>query len=91
MFTPRKEETTLSEYDESYIQLPDQAAIHESTMESIKLSKDIGTPVHLSYLKKNDDRRHKARCIYIDKATKMCKWFMRKCTSSSRCDKYRER
>ena len=91
LFTPVEKNNELSEYDENYIQLPHQAAIHESTTENIKLSRDIGTPVHVGYLKKTDTRRHKARCIYIDKATKMCKWFMRKCTSSSRCEKYRER
>lgn len=93
----RKEKTIANnkkknlKYSDLYLDMPIQSGIHESTTESIKLSRDIGTPVHLSYLKKNDDRRHKARCIYIDNATKMCKWFMRKCTSSSRCDKYKER
>ena len=35
-----------------------------------KLSDDIGTPSHIDLLRKNDDRRHKSRCIYYDKADK---------------------
>lgn len=42
-----------------------------------KLSDDIGTPSHIDFLRKNDDRRHKSRCIYYDKSDK--KYHCSKC------------
>lgn len=81
----------LSKYNENHIPLPDKASVHESTNEYIGLSKNIGTPCHVSYLKSEGRRRHKARCIYYDKVSKFCDWFMTKCTGASHCDKYKEK
>ena len=60
-----------------------------------KLSDDIGTPAHIDFLRKNDDRRHKSRCIYYDKSDKKCHCadcvsFMVKCSGSAHCWNYRE-
>lgn len=80
----------LSSYNEDYLEQPFMASTHERTNKYIGLSKNIGTPVHVGYMKSNDKRRHKARCIYYDKINKLCKWFMYKCIGSSKCDKYKE-
>lgn len=82
---------TLSDYDDTYIQLPDQAGTHERTNEYIAVSKAIGTPCHVGYMKNPGERRHKARCIYYDKSNKQCKYYKFKCIGSSRCEKYEER
>ncbi|WP_312045138.1 hypothetical protein [Anaerotignum sp.] len=92
-FKPKESKVNneLSDYDESYIQPPDKASVHEFTNEYIGLSKNIGTPCHIDYLKSKGCRRHRARCIYYDKIKKFCGWFMTKCTGSSHCDKYKEK
>lgn len=81
----------LSNYDDTYIQQPDQAGTHERTNEYIAVSKAIGTPCHVGYMKNPGQRRHKARCIYYDKSNKQCKYYKFKCIGSSRCEKYEER
>lgn len=80
-------------YDESYIQQPYKSSTHETNNSYIGISKNIGTPMHVGYLKKKskEKRRHKVRCIYYDKVEKLCKWFMFKCIGSSRCNKYHEK
>ena len=83
--------TTLSNYDETYIQLPHKAGIHETDNRYIGISKNIGTPMHGEYLKSDGVRRHKARCIYYDKVGKLCGYFVRKCLGSSRCSEYKEK
>lgn len=81
---------SLSQYDETYLQLPYKSSIHESDNRYIGMSKNIGTPVHGTYLKSDGHRRHKARCIYYDKIRKICKWLVGKCIGSSHCNKYEE-
>lgn len=81
---------TLSQYDDSYIQLPIQSGTHEKTNEYIAVSKNIGTPCHVGYLKNNGVRRHKAKCIYYDKIKKFCKLCLYKCVGSSHCENYKE-
>lgn len=61
-----------------------------------KLSQDIGTPSHFDYLRKNDDRRHKSKCVYYDKIDKKCHCikcicYLLKCVGSSHCTEYREK
>lgn len=61
-----------------------------------KLSDDIGTPSHIDFLKKNDERRHKSRCIYYDKSDKKCHCskcctYLLKCIGASHCKEYREK
>lgn len=60
-----------------------------------KLSQDIGTPSHIDFLRKNDDRRHKSKCIYYNKSDKKCHClkcvsYLLKCVGSSHCMEYRE-
>lgn len=74
-----------------YIDIPIQAGIHERTNEYISVSKNIGTPYHVGYMKSNEPRRHKARCVYYQKENKMCKHYLYKCVGSTRCEKYEER
>lgn len=81
----------LSGYDDTHMQLPTQQGTHEKTNEYIAVSKNIGIPCHVGYLKDDGYRRHKARCIYYDKVKKFCEWFMMKCTGSSKCDRYEEK
>lgn len=88
-FTKRK--SKLSNYDENYLPSPYRAGTHERTNEYIALSKNIGTPMHVGYMKSHDSRRHKARCIYYNKETKSCLYYTRKCPGSSHCEKYMER
>lgn len=80
---------TLSEYNENYIQIPKMSGTHERTNEYISVSKNIGTPCHVGYLKSKDERRHKAKCIYYNKSTKNCKLLVCHCPGSSRCVHYR--
>lgn len=82
---------TLSEYNENYISLPQQAGTHEKTNEYLHLSKNIGTPVHVHYLKSSDPRRHKAHCIYYRKDNKHCEYIFSKCRGSSHCLHYKEK
>ena len=61
-----------------------------------KLSQDIGTPSHIDFLHKSDDRRHKSRCIYYDKTDKKCHCgtcitYKLKCAGSGHCPEYREK
>lgn len=65
----------------------------QSKSHFVKLSQDIGTPSHIDFLKSNDDRRHKARCIYYSKQDKNCHCgkcctYMLKCIGSSHCYNY---
>ena len=57
----------LSEFDRNYLPQNQQSGTHERTNEYITLSKSIGTPVHVGYLKSDGQRRHKSRCIYYKK------------------------
>lgn len=81
----------LSDYDENFLKIPYLASVHEPDTRYIGLSKNIGTPVHVGFLKSDGLRRHKARCIFYDKINKMCELFFKKCTGSSRCNDYIER
>lgn len=71
--------------------LPIQAGTHERTNEYIAVSRNIGTPCHVGYMKSNEPRRHKARCIYYDKESKKCRHYLYKCIGSSKCEKYKEK
>lgn len=82
---------SLSEYDRSYLQTPSQSGTHERTNEYIAVSRHVGTPMHVGYLKSNDKRRHKSRCIYYKKLTKFCVFYNRQCGGSNRCEIYREK
>lgn len=73
-----------------FIPLPNQAGIHERNNEYISVSRNIGTPCHVGYMKSNDTRRHKTRCVYYCKENKQCKYYMFKCIGSAICEKYRE-
>lgn len=87
----RKEiKNKLSKYDENYIQQPLQSGIHDNSIVS-SMSENIGTPVHETFLKSKDKRRHKTRCIYFNKVDKMCRYLVRKCIGSSHCNKYHEK
>lgn len=81
----------LSDYDETYIQKPFKASIHEPDNRYIRISRNIGTPMHGEYLKSDGIRRHKARCIYYNKVGKLCNYFVRKCLGTSRCNEYKEK
>lgn len=75
--------------------LPIQAGTHERTNEYIAVSRNIGTPCHVGYMKSNEPRRHKARCIYYDKSDKLCHCgksgcYMMRCGGSAHCTGYRE-
>lgn len=53
-----------------------------------------GVPYHLEHLhkKEDDDRRHRARCMYYNgKDTSYCSYYCGKCRGSAHCIKYRER
>ena len=83
----------LSDYDDDYIELPYQATTHQNDYRYIALSKSIGMPVNVQYLKKadNDARRHKTRCIHYYYNTKNCSIKGKQCAGSSRCDNYKEK
>lgn len=89
-FKTKKEKQKLKK-NGAFVPLPYQAGIHERTNEYIAISKNIGTPCHVGYMKSNEPRRHKTRCIYYQKENKMCKHYLYKCVGSSRCEKYQER
>ena len=81
----------LSSYNDDYLELPFMASTHEKSTEYIGLSKNIGTSVHVGYMKSNDKRRHKNWCIWFEKMGKFCKYFASKCVGSSHCEKYEEK
>lgn len=81
----------LSEFDRNYLPQNQQSGTHERTNEYITLSKSIGTPVHVGYLKSDGQRRHKSRCIYYKKDKKYCIIKSMKCPGSSKCEKYTEK
>lgn len=62
-----------------------------------KVSQMQGVPSHLETLKKQDKRRHKARCIFYIKDGKICdcaqnlNYYKCICGGSSKCDFYDER
>lgn len=87
----QQDKSGLSPYDEDYIQLPSQAGRHDATTEYIAISRNIGTPCHIGYLKSDGVRRHKSRCIYYRKDNKHCTLTFTKCKGSSHCNKYTER
>lgn len=76
--------------EELFLLKPYQEGIHESNNMYIGVSRRIGTPMHVGYMKSNDDRRHKARCIFYDKTRNYCKYYYHKCIGSSICNKYEE-
>lgn len=80
----------LSHYNENYLPLPYKAGTHERTNEYIGVSKNIGTSMHVGYLKSNEPRRHKSRCIFYEKESKNCTWYFVKCSGSNKCEKYSE-
>ena len=83
---------TLSTYDDSYIELPQQASYHDTTQYRESLSNYLGTPSHIGYLQRADGepRRHKARCKYYNKIAKSCTYYRRKCPRSAHCKMYTE-
>ena len=83
--------SNLSSYDESYIQKPNKAGIHERNTFVSGMSRNIGTVVHEGFLKSDGKRRHKARCIYYDKVGKICSFVVSKCIGSSHCKNYKEK
>lgn len=48
-----------------------------------------GTPWHLETLRKNDDRRHKTKCVFFCK--ERCFYLCEQCRGSAHCDYYREK
>lgn len=73
-----------------FVPLPQKVGTHEKTNEYIGISRNIGTPCHVGYIKSNEPRRHKSRCIYYKKDTKFCNWYKYKCVGSSQCEEYEE-
>ena len=76
--------------DETYIEIPRISGTHEKTNEYIPISKKIGTPCHIGYIKSDGIRRHKTKCIYYIKEGKFCKYYGFKCIGSSKCVQYME-
>ena len=87
---PDTPENKLSNYDENYLALPLQSGIHEHDTIG-HISKDIGTPMHGTYLKSEGKRRHKSRCVFYERIKKTCLLLVDKCIGSSHCNKYKER
>ncbi len=87
----KEKEHKIIKSDDDIVPLPMQAGTHERTNEYIKISKNIGTPCHVGYMKSTEPRRHKARCIYYEKESKKCTYYLYKCVGSSRCEKYHEK
>lgn len=54
-----EKEHKIIKSDDDIVPLPIQAGTHERTNEYIKISKNIGTPCHVGYMKSNEPRRHK--------------------------------
>ena len=81
----------IEKENDIFVTLPIQAGTHERTNEYIAVSRNIGTPCHVGYMKSNEPRRHKARCIYYDKESKKCRHYLYKCIGSSKCEKYKEK
>ena len=80
------------------VQQPKTASYHAISNADNSISRNIGTPSHITYLskKENDDRRHRSRCIYYDKDTKHClapkgSYSGIRCPGSSHCTQYFER
>lgn len=76
------------------LDIPMQSGIHDNYKSG--LSRNIGTSVHVGYLHKTDDRRHKSRCMYYDKLNKACKcvkcrYYGIRCSGSAHCIWYQER
>lgn len=76
------------------LDMPVQSGIHDNYKGG--LSRNIGTSVHVGYLHKTDDRRHKSRCMYYDKLNKACKcvkcrYYGIRCSGSAHCIWYQER
>lgn len=85
--------TCFSNVDTIIPDTPVQAFIHD-TCNTVKLSKDIGTPVHTGYLHSNDNRRHKNRCIYYDNNICNCgksSVYLSKCCGSTHCKFYEDK
>lgn len=84
--------------DDAYIPIPRQAGYKAYTRgDGGKLSRDIGTPSHVGYIRRKDgdDRRHKARCIWLDKGSGICRCgrcisYMYKCSGAAHCVGYME-
>lgn len=68
-----------------------QAGTHERSNEYIRVSKNVGTAMHVGYMKSNEARRHKSRCEFYDKNLKYCEIKKRTCPGSARCNSYREK
>ncbi len=66
------------------------ASVKDNINYSNAISKNIGTNCHVGYLKRNDKRRHKTRCIYYDKVKKWCLMLVCRCVGSNRCGLYKE-
>ena len=89
----KNDNTGFTDIDTMIPDKPIQAFIHD-TYNTVKLSKDIGTPVHTGYLHSDNDRRHKSRCIYYDNNICYCGksgCFLVKCNGSSHCKFYEDK
>ena len=49
-----------------------------------------GVPWHIEVLKKDDDQRHRSRCIYYNREDKYCRYHIEQCRGSSHCEYYKE-
>uniref|UniRef100_UPI00280B3539 hypothetical protein n=1 Tax=uncultured Thomasclavelia sp. TaxID=3025759 RepID=UPI00280B3539 len=85
----KEKSNKLSSYDDTYIVLPKRAGIHQSNNRYIALSKNIGTPVNVKFLKSDGQRRHKTRCIHYYNDTKNCSLLSKRCHGSSHCSDYK--
>lgn len=73
------------------IVIHDNIAIVKDNTNYSKISKNIGTICYVGYLKTNDKRRHKVRCIYYDKFKKWYLILVCRCVvASNSCGLYKE-
>lgn len=57
----------------------------------LEMKKINGTPWHIGYITKTDERRDKRRCIYYVKKDNSCFRIAGKCIGSSHCKQYAEK
>lgn len=52
-----------------------------------------GENLHYTYIgmKEGDTKRHRARCVYFDSATRWCSHFDGNCRGSAQCESYSEK
>lgn len=93
MYAKDTETNDLSNYNDSFISLPQKAGTHETSNQYISVSRNIGTMCHVGYMHKPDgeNRRHKSRCIFLIKSSNICNKRHFKCIGSNRCEYYCEK